>query len=292
VRLLLIVTGALLVGCGHGSAPASRSHASLEAPPPQPIPEELRPAVERATRIGRAIFEQDEVSARAADFVIAKVPAEGRVGMRGWVTIEGPWWRVAFVAGEPGAERVPFEASFPRGEPPERSRPSLRAFDPPRPLDADEEPRWRARKTAARNATRTCGKPMNPVVLPASIDGGTGWLVYLLNSTSTAGESVLGGHLRFTISPSGESVLGSESLSQCSVTKPAPPSAKPEGLLLVTPLWDVPNEGHVFAAMSNRQPLLLGTWKTVRGRMWFVAPDGGITLGPDVAPPPGGAASR
>jgi hypothetical protein len=30
----------------------------------------------------------------------------------------------------------------------------------------------------------------------------------------------------------------------------------------------------------------------VRGRMWFVAPDGGITLGPDVAPPPGGAASR
>jgi hypothetical protein len=247
--------------------------------------------VERATRIGRAIFEQDEVSARAADFVIARVPAEGRAGMRGWVTIEGPWWRVAFVVGEPGAERVPFEASFPRDEPPERASPSLRAFDPPRPLDPDEEPRWRARRTAARNAPGTCGKPMNPVVLPASLDGGTGWLVYLLNSTSTAGETVIGGHLKFRVSPGGDSVLGLEQLSQCNVQKPLPRGATPMGMFLVTPHDDVPNEGHVFTAMSNRQPLSVGAWKTVRGRMWLVAPDGTINREPDV-PTPSSAAAR
>lgn len=273
----------LVVGCGHAPSTASSPAARSSTAPS--IPEDLRPAVERATRIGRAIFEQDQVSARATDLWLAKVPPDRRARGRGWVTVDGPWWKVVFIEGTPGAERVAFEAAFPRDQPPDQSHPTFQAIDPPRPLEQDEELRWRAFRTAVRSVSGGCGKPMNPVVLSASLEGNDGWLVYLLNSTNKSGETILGGHLRIRISPDGDSVVETQRLSQCLVQPPPPPGATSAGLVMVTPLFDTPNEGHVFTAMNYREPLLLGTWKTVRGRMWLVAPDGSIDRDRDIAPP-------
>ena len=290
VKLRLLLTAVLLASCAHAPAPGGEAAGPAGDPArASPAPAGLQPEVDRATRLGRAIFAQDEVSARGADVLVAKVPAERRVAVRGWLTIEGPWWKVAIVVGEPGTERIAFEASLPRDEPPETSVPSFQAFDPPRPLDADEKTQWRARRTAIRNAVG-CGWPMNPVVLPASLEGRDGWLVYLLSATTKPGETVVGGHMKLWISPGGDRVLQSSRLSQCLLQPPPLPGAQPVGLFLVTPQYDVPNEGHVFTAMTNGQPLSVGAWKTVRGRMWLVAPDGTITREPDVRTPPGAAA--
>ena len=43
-----------------------------------------------------------------------------------------------------------------------------------------------------------------------------------------------------------------------------------------TPLFDAPNEGHVFTAMSNGLPLYLGTYKTPPGRAWLIGEDGTV----------------
>jgi hypothetical protein len=57
-------------------------------------------------------------------------------------------------------------------------------------------------KDLARKAgLELCASPYNAVVLPASLRGETGWLVYLLAATTEPGRKILTGHLRVHSSP-------------------------------------------------------------------------------------------
>jgi hypothetical protein len=63
----------------------------------RPVPEKYRQSISDAVRLGKMIFEQDEVSARATDSLYARAPEEQRAPtIRGWSTLPGPWWRVSF----------------------------------------------------------------------------------------------------------------------------------------------------------------------------------------------------
>jgi hypothetical protein len=269
---------------GEPSAP----DAGPRGPPPSPpgthpilpirsTPPELQEAADRATHLGREIQAQDEVSARAADLLVARVPASQRKPGRGWITISGPWWKVLFLTGDGESLRVAYEASFPRDELPASSRPTLQTLDPPRPLEPDEAVRWKALQTVIQAPPRTCGGPVNPVILPASEIGRSGWLVYLLAATKDAGVQIIGGHQRYWVSADGASVEEHLDLSQCmtELQKQLPAKAVPVGLLLTTPFFEVPNEGHVFTALSNRSDIFLGTFK--KGPLWWnVRADGSL----------------
>ena len=224
--------------------------------------------------IGRQIFAQDKASSRATDVWLARVPEERRRQGHGWVTLGGPPWKVAFLEGPPGAERVSYEVSFPADVDPGSG--ILTAVEPSRPLEEAETLRRRMVRTAAAAVKTSCGTPMNPVVLPP--DGDEGWRVYFLNSTSRRGEMVLGGHLRVRVSDDGGAALGVDRLSQCLVQQQASVGAGTAALVVGTPLFDAPNEGHVFTAMSNGLPLYLGTYKTPPGRVWIIAEDGTVTF--------------
>lgn len=247
--------------------------------PPQPIPEDLSAAIAEATRVGREIFEQDAVSAQATDLLLARVPGTPARKVAGWVTIPGPWWKVVFLVSTSSGLRVKYEMSFPRGEPPESARPSVQSFDPPRPLDEDEAARWSALQTVLQSGPRLCGEALNPVILSASTRGGTGWLVYLLNPTSQRDPGTSGGHLRYEVSQDGKRVLRAVELSQCGAT-PRPESGEK--------LFDAPNEGHVFVALSNRVTVDLVTARTRRA-LWTISPSGGVTYRGVLRPVPGDA---
>jgi hypothetical protein len=268
--LRFLVATLLLVGCSHAPGGPSVSSSSSGAP----IPDDLRPAIDRATRIGRQIFAQDRASSRATDVWLARVPEDRRRQGRGWVTLGGPPWKVAFLEGPSGAERVAFEVSFPADVEPGTG--ILTAVDPPRALEAEEALRRRMIRSAAAAVKASCGTPMNPVVLPP--EGDDGWRVYFLNSTSRRGEMILGGHLRVRVSDDGGAALGVERLSQCLVQQQASVAAGTAALVVGTPLHDAPNEGHVFTAMSNGLPLYLATYKTPPGRVWLIAEDGTVTF--------------
>lgn len=265
----VIAAALLVVGCTH--APDGPSATSSLGP--TPIPDGLRPEIERVQRVGREIFAQDRASARATDVWLARVPEERRRQGHGWVTLGGPPWKVVFLEGLPGDEHVGFEVSFPADVEPVSG--ILTTLDPPRPPAAEEVLRRRMVRTAAAAVKASCGTPMNPVVLPPDSGGTDGWRVYFLNSTSRRGETVIGGHLRVRMSEDGTTVLGVDRLSQCLVQGQAPVDARTVELMAGTPLFDAPNEGHVFAAMSNALPLNLATYKT-SPRAWYIQPDGTV----------------
>jgi hypothetical protein len=216
------------------------------------------------------IFEQDEVSARATDFLYARVPEEQRAPtIRGWSTLPGPWWRVSFFVATGKDVAVGYEIDFPADQPPEKTRPTFRKLVPPRPLDADERARRDAVQTAlvALNKARTgCGPNVNPVVLPGSVLGTKGWIVYLLASTVEPGTIVQGGHQRFVVSEDGKTVVSSEQLSRCGVQKVEKDTV---AMALSTPFYDLPNEGHVFTSLSTRMQFVLGT----RLGIWMIEGD-------------------
>ena len=277
----VIVLAALLASCGH--APPTTGPAAADPPEELSIPEDLRPSVERATRVGREIFAQDEVSARATDLFQARVPKPERSGYRGWITIEGPWWKVAYVFESGGKPQVRFEAAFPRDEPPKSARPGFQRIEPPRPLDDEERARFQALQTVLKSQPARCG-PTNPVVLPATLADEKGWLVYLLHGTLEANVRISGGHTRFRVSEDGTRVVESTTLSKCLALEPAAAGEEPVAMASGTPFFDAPNEGHVFTAMSNGLPFYLMTYKTPPGRAWLIHEDGTVT--PHRLPPP------
>jgi hypothetical protein len=283
VGIRVIVLAALLASCGH--APPTTTPAA-GAPEQPPIPEHLRPSVERAIRVGREILAQDEVTARAMDLFLARVPEPDRSGYRGWITIPGPWWKVAYVFESDGKPQVRFEAAFPREERLESARPGFQRIEPPRPLDDEERARFQALQTVLKSRPARCG-PTNPVVLPATLADEKGWLVYLLYATTEVKVRISGGHTRFRVSEDGTRVVESTTLSQCLAGQPATNAGEQLVELVVgTPLFDAPNEGHVFTAMSNRLPLHLLTYKTPSGRAWVIREDGTVTFDRQLPPRP------
>jgi hypothetical protein len=246
----------------------------------RPVPEKYRQSISDAQRLGRMIFEQDEVSARATDLLYARVPEEQRSPtIRGWSTLPGPWWRVSFFVMAGKAMAVGYEINFPADQPPEKSRPTFRKLSPPRSLDADERARLDAAQTAIaaiNKAKAACGTNVNPVVFPGGVLGKKGWIVYLLASTHEPGTVVQGGHQRFVISEDGRSVVSSEQLSRCGLQKVTKDTVF---MALSTPFYDLPNEGHVFSSLSTRLGFFLqtpvGVWE-VEGEAikFFSRPDG------------------
>jgi hypothetical protein len=238
--------------------------------PSRPTPPELVEPVDRATRLGREIYAQDQVSARATDLLLARIPEARRKPGVGWVTVPGPWWKVLFLTGEGETLRVMYEANFPRDEPPASSQPTLQAVEPARPLEPEEAIRWKALQTVLRSHPGTCKGPINPVILPASAIGREGWLVYLLAATTDPDAQILGGHRRYLLSPDAASIVEHLDLSQC-ITSEAPQMVQ----VLTTPFFEVPHEGHVFVALSTHSDVLLGTFKKAPV-LWGISADGSV----------------
>jgi len=207
----------------------------------------------------------------------ARAPSEKGGGrLRGWVTLPGPWWRVVFFVSTGSDVGIGYELDYPADEPPERARPTFRRIDPPRSPDPDERARFTAIQTAisaVNQAKEACGPNVNPVVLPGSILGQKGWLVYLLASTHERGTVVQGGHQRFLVTDDGRAVVSSEQLSRCALQHLP---EKTVGLALNTPFYDHPNEGHVFTSLSTRLDFFLGTerglWKIKGSEILFFEP--------------------
>lgn len=260
-RRLLVASAlsALLQGCAASSPPAAAPR------PPLQLPDDLATAVHDAERLGRAIFEQDLAAARASDAVVAAMGDERDERIRGWISRQrGERWSVQFFAPRGDGFEVLWEAtvaSFGAGI-------DVEKLEPPRALDAEGSRMARARTTAIAQPFRACSERYNTVVLPASVIGGHGFLVYLLAATTTEGEWMVGGHQRFLVSEDGSAVVRHQPLSRGCLALPASPSARPRAGAWVTHIVsDAPAETHVFLSLLHQTPLFVGT----RRGVWRVA---------------------
>jgi hypothetical protein len=152
--------------------------------------------------------------------------------MRGWVTVEdATGFRVLFVGPVQNKTVAFYEVRLVAGQ-----TPHIADVDPPAPLDAEAEVRFKAVSAVASPNDPNfllCSKTYNPVVLPASLVGKQGWLVYLLAATTEPKVAVIGGHHRFLMSQDGARVIEHTQLSKAcmNLKEQAPDGAKQDASL-------------------------------------------------------------
>ncbi len=220
-------------------------------PPSAPELHEL----DTAFALGRAIFREDVVSARATD--VADPAALQAAGVRGWVTTETPGgWQVDFYTPTSDGFASKLRVTF--GKAPDDGK--VDAMDPPEPLDALRSAMIRAVLTAKTARFPRCDRPYSYVVVPGELIEDQGWYVYLLAAHQRQGEVVIGGHARVHVSPDGRTLLKTTPLSKGCLVQPPPDPSKGEkamAIAVVTPIADVPLETYVYLSYLHRLPVFV-----------------------------------
>src|SRR5580692_8675005 len=243
--------------------------AAVEISPPSPltpqsVPADLRTAISQSARLGRLIYLLDKAAAIGSDALMAHIPGD-HVPIGGFLATRD--------VDASGAEKASFTVIFytPGNEPRIAYRvrvpfkpgaaASVEEVKPPSSPEVELEKMIRARSTALA-ALQGPTQPINPVVLPASLIGEDGYLVYLLAGTKKPAIAVFGKHHRVLVSPDGATIKRFESLSKSALEMPlapAQPGATTAALVVSQIVTDYPLETHVFVSLLNRVPVVVAT---------------------------------
>lgn len=254
----LLLAGVLALGCTHaGEAKGGKLQSA-------PIPPDLQTHVEEARKLGRAMYEQDIVSAKATDVLLAAnlLPGNGRV--QGWVTRQWPdGWIVDFLAMNGDTATITYRVRFK----PDGSTPELTDFEPSLPADEETAAMYRARQNAIAALPDRCTQAVNPVILPGELIGKKGWLVYVLASTTEPGVLILGGHVRLFLSQDGQKVQENFPLYERCMALEMDQAAF--AAFISHRRTDWPLESHVFTSLLYSKPIFV---RTARG-LWKIEAD-------------------
>lgn len=226
--------------------------------------------------LGRQIYRQDQEAWKASD-VQHLLVARGDIkkdNARGWVVSErGGRDVVRFVRlGANGPESY-YDVVFESDVPKEMGPPKNAA------LSADEIAQWNARMLAISKFEFRCTAGTPNTVAIRETNGN--WLVWVLSASANPDDVILAGHMRFTISADGKSILQTDKLSNgCMVTKQesAKPDYKPVGAAITNLVSLKPLETQVFTSLNYKTPLYVGTldgmaWKLDGGHAAVVEQD-------------------
>jgi hypothetical protein len=257
-----VLISSMLLGCGGGQAGSKGSKSPDDEPKIAAPNPEQRQMLALFQRLGIAIYQQDIASARGTDAMMELTGGEPDTRVRGWVTLDTPsGFRVLFVAPVASELLVIYDVDVPRG-----GRAKAVLVDPPAPASPEVTARFRAQQAVNTHGFRPCSDRYNQVVLPATLVGETGWLVYALAATVDPNARIIGGHHRFLVSEDGARVLKSKPLSKDCMTLEAEPDAV--AMMVSTLISDLPNEGHYFASLLYDTPIYV----LAGGQLWKVAP--------------------
>lgn len=266
---------ALALLLGVLALPLASCHTTPPSPPaekPLPLPAGTESTVKIAEEIGRAIYEQDDLSAKATDAMRRENILQKEKCVQGWITIQREeGWLVRFV-GKEGDEYIAYhDVSFPSGQPAQ-----VLTLDPPQKLPKDQVEMVSARELAIQaTMPRICSGPYNPVILPANVAHAEGLVVYLLAATRTPGEIMFGGHYRVELSTTGTEVKRVLPLSKtCAHLPPSnPPGSEVLAAMTTHIISDTPIETHVYLNLLHRKQIYvstkLGNWSIEKGTIRF-----------------------
>jgi hypothetical protein len=224
-------------------------------------------------KLGFAMAEEAQQASVADDILSAQQHHPDQDGIVGWIFDPSPsTTRVRYIRERDGELQAAYDIVFTKSAPPKFSVPARTQ------LDARELAQFRARKLAAANIEKPCSPIYNTLALkdPES----DRWLVWTLATASEPGTVAIGGHVRFTISADGRTLISRDPLSLSCIVA-AQPQAAPgtrTGPSLVTHLMsDTPVETHVFVSLVYNMPLLVdvpdhGDWKVEQGRISKLPP--------------------
>lgn len=204
--------------------------------------------------LGRAIYRHDLAAWHATDAALGSLPnGFDRGRLKGYVVepLDGKRMSVAFIASMGDDDAVVWEATV-RGK---KVR-DARWLDTPRPLTTMEAAQRSAIQTAIPAVEKTCGRPMNTVVLGPEDTGRDEFFVYLLTPMRDLNEAVFGRHFRARVSLDGQTLIGSRPFTNSCAIFPAGPAdaprgSQPVGIVTSHLLDDKPQETHVFVSLTH-----------------------------------------
>lgn len=228
-------------------------------------------------KLGREIYEQDQLALKATGVLAAKYAQVElrKAGLQRWITGRaGADPLVRFIrVGDKGPEAL-YDVRFPAGGEPVLSTPADRT------LTSEEAAQYEARELALKTAANKCSPIYNTVALkdPA----GDGWLVWALAATTDPDPIIVGGHIRFTISADGKTVQARDDLSKgCNTFSKSEVWAsggRVVGLFLSHIVSLAPVETHLFTSLTYKIVMYIGTldgvaWKLGAGHIAIVDMD-------------------
>jgi len=247
--------------------------------------------LEMLSRLGREIYQHDQLAWVATDKVFAQV-SEATIradGGCGWVVdTSGAEPLVRFVrrSGPGASEEAAYDVLFPKGDKPVVAVPKDRTLTP-------HQVRVRAALASALAPFAKGEYPLckvarggyNFVVLDDPVEDG--FLVYLLRPKDTMDSVPVGGHYRVSVSADGKTVKQVDRLSASCLTlnkgaAKTPTDGKIVALSMNHVVSNTPVETHVFVSLQDKLPLFV---VTPDGRMWDVE-NGKITAAGNGASPP------
>ena len=273
------------------TTPSSSPEVSLTA---KPVPSDLRAAVERASRIGRILYEYDRAAATGTDVLLENTkPSDQERRIGGFLAMREtdsagavqPSFTVIFFGTEP-PPKIVYRVRVPMKE---GARATFAELRPPVPVGEAAGLLIRARQTAiGALQAEPEPQPLNPVVLPARVAiGEDGILVYMIATTKRPDTAVFGKHYRVLVSADGKSVkrfepLSTSALELSSLSRPGTQAAY---MVVTHSLTPYPLETHVLASLLHRVPVFVltprGTWRVDGDRIEFL---GGTALTRDGRP--------
>jgi hypothetical protein len=252
---------ALLSGCAaNGKTGAETADSSEELP----IPPDLTALVSSSAQIGHQLYLIDKASAIATDTLLeAKVDLRSS-GIAGYLPLQ---------EGTQEGKPLPsfLVTFFTRDTPPKTAyevrvgpniEPTIEAFEPPEETSPDFAPLIRARQTAL-NAASGSTQPLNPVIVPGSVLGEEGHLVYLIAATNRPNVAVFGQHFRALVSTDGKDLISFTALSKAMLEIPYQAQADSASLMVTHIVTDYPLETHVFTSLLLGIEVYVGTQRGV-----------------------------
>jgi hypothetical protein len=195
------------------SAPPPAPVRSKPTPRKEGVPAELLPALARAERIGRLLYDVDHAADVGTAFLAEEVSEGARGKLAGSATVLehcGPGGARSFVSlflTKEAPPRVAYRVHMPAGD-----KPKLEEVVPPVPADAALLAQLRARETVIARMPKWNGA-MKVIALPGELVEAPGALVVYALRQDEPGKIVLGMHFRAFVSRDGATLDRVEALS-------------------------------------------------------------------------------
>lgn len=248
---------ALIVNAVHGA----------EAPKELPSIREFD--VDTISRLGRELYQHDQLAWVATDVVMDKVGMKRlqEEGARGWVvdTSQKDQSLVRFVRAKGDGVEAAYDIVFVAGKKPKLVEPKRRE------LTEYQQARFVALQAAGKELLAGhhpwCGGNPNNVVLDDP--DGSGFLVYFLRPKPSPTAVPVGGHYRITVSERGKVEQVDQLFASCLTLDRAqmPNGDKIAALFMAQVVSDIPLETNVFLSLQEKLPFLISMKD---GKVWSI----------------------
>lgn len=233
-------------------------------------------AIERASRVGRDLYDHDRAAWLATDAMLRVIADPGAAGLRGWVTERTDDGSVLVLFVRPNGEelRAAYRAVYRDEILTHYRQVDVALSDAQRRL-------YLARSIALHAEFDVCAERINTVTLPAQPSPeGSDVDVYIMPASSEPGVHLFGGYFRRSVDTSTQSIRVTQRYTNtCLAMRDADlgSNGSPEALVVSQAIGDTPTEVHVFQSLSARLPVYVSTsagiWSVNGSQIELVQPE-------------------